>query len=79
MKIRKNQKMKNAKSSKIPGFGLTRENPRQFPGFVVLVVTFFDEIINVFHVSVFPRKNDHHQVGREEETYIVLVKMDRNR
>ena len=49
----KNEKIqKNAKSQKISRFWLYTQNPRRFPGFTVVVVTFLVEILDDFHVFV---------------------------
>ena len=47
----KNEKMKknDEKRKKMKKFGFTRKNPRRFPGFTVVVVTFFVKILDDFH------------------------------
>ena len=76
--------MKNVKSSIIPGFLFHTKNPRQFLGFVVAVAKFFSTksstISMLFHFRFvfFPRKTNHHQVGREKSTNL-LMEMDKNR
>ena len=54
-------KKNDEKRKKIKKNGFTTQNPRRFPGFTVVVVTFFVKILDDFHDFVsecvsFPRK-----------------------
>ena len=48
-KMKKMQKKKNEISEDLSVFWLHTQNPRRFPGFTVVVVTLFDEILDDFH------------------------------
>ena len=48
-KKRKNEKMKNLKTMKKEEIRLHTQKSRRFPGFTVVVVTFFVEIFDDFH------------------------------